>query len=366
MVSVVGERPNIIKIAPLLVEMRKNKVDSVLVHTGQHSVYEMSRIFFRQLAIPSPDYSLQVGSRSEIQQLAKIMERLESVMLEEQPDLVLVVGDVTSTLAGALVSAKLCIPLAHVEAGLRSFDKHMPEEINRILTDHLSDFLFASEPQAVQNLLCEGIPKQKIFHVGDVMIDALIRTKIQSSRSQILKKLQLRKGEYGVVTLHRAENVDHKEVFSEILEALVEIQNRIQLIWPMHPRTKKMTSRLQLTHFLKESKKLKIIQPLGYLDMAELLKQSRIVFTDSGGIQEEATVLNVPCVTLRERTERPITVQVGTNRVVGTKKARILKESIKVLKGKIKKGRIPPYWDGKTSRRIVAILIDGIKHIESR
>jgi len=368
-----GARPNFIKIFPLMEEARKwERIKPILVHTGQHYDFEMSKIFFEELKIPKPDYNLGVGSGSHTIQTAKIMERLEPILLKEKPKLVIVVGDVNSTLAGALVAAKLHIPVAHIEAGLRSFDKRMPEEINRLLTDHISDYLFASESSAVQNLLKEGIERKKIFFVGNVMIDTLLKSKVldakrtprrvASQKSKILEKLRLKKKEYGVLTLHRSENVDNRNVLKEILETIEEIQKKIKIIWPIHPRAKKQLKKFNLFDKTREMENLVLIKPLGYLEMLSLNIQAKFVLTDSGGIQEETTVLGIPCLTLRENTERPITVTEGTNLIVRTKKRRIILETSKILRGDSKKGRIPRYWDGKASQRILKILNRTIKY----
>lgn len=358
-----GARPNFIKISSLIEETRKwKKIKLVLVHTGQHYDFEMSKIFFEELKIPKPDYNLGVGSGSHTIQTAKIMERLEPILLKEKPRLVIVVGDVNSTLAGALVAAKLHIPVAHIEAGLRSFDKRMPEEINRLLTDHIADYLFTTESSAVQNLLKEGIERKKIFFVGNLMIDTLLKSKVRSQKSKTLEKLWLKKKEYGVLTLHRPENVDNKNILKEILEAIEEIQKKIKIIWPIHPRARKQLKKFNLFDKIKEMKNLVLIKPLGYLEMLSLNSQAKFVLTDSGGIQEETTVLGIPCLTLRENTERPITVTKGTNIIVWTKKRRIILETSKILRGDSKKGRIPRYWDGKTSQRILKILNKTIKY----
>lgn len=354
---VVGARPNFIKVAPLLEELNRiNKLTYKLVHTGQHYDYELSQIFFQELKIPKPDYNLEVGSGSHAWQTAKIMERLEPVILKEKPDLVIVVGDVNSTLAGALVAAKLWIPVAHIEAGLRSFDMSMPEEINRRLTDHISDFLFVTEPSGVKNLLNEGILKKKIYLVGDIMIDTLIKLRPKIKKAKILKELKLERKKYAVLTLHRPENVDKKERFLEALDSFKKIQKNIKIIWPIHPRAKKQL--LKLFNPVKTLNKLNnliLINPLGYIEMINLMQNSKFVITDSGGMQEETTFLKVPCLTFRKNTERPVTVEIGTNTICKTDKI-LVRETNKIFKGKYKKGRIPKLWDGKTSQRIVKII----------
>lgn len=365
---VAGARPNFVKIAPLMEEMKKRKgINCLLVHTGQHYDFKMSQIFFQNLGIPEPDIYLNVGSGSHAEQTGKIMVEFEKVLLKERPDLVIVVGDVNSTIACSLTAAKMGIPIAHVEAGLRSFDRTMPEEINRILTDALSDYLFTTEKSAKTNLLREGIKKDKIHFVGNIMIDSLLKNIKKTKRSQILKKLGLEQGEYALVTLHRPANVDKRQELAEILEALGTIQKRIKVVYPAHPRTKKNIDDFNLVNrfsFLRASIENEkngnflICDPLGYLDFVMLMMNAKFILTDSGGIQEEATVLNIPCLTMRNNTERPITIELGTNKIIGTDKKRIIDESLKIISGKRKLGKIPPLWDGKTARRIVDILLD--------
>jgi len=361
--NIAGARPNFMKIAPLIEEMKKRKgINYVLVHTGQHYDFELSKIFFSELKIPKPDYNLGVGSGSHTWQIAKIMERIEPIFKKEKPDLVVVVGDVNSTLAGALTALKLNIPLVHIEAGLRSFNKGMPEESNRILTDYISDYLFATEASAVKNLLKEGINKKKIFLVGNIMIDTLLKYKNKALKIPILKRFNLQKQNYTVLTLHRPENVDDKMTLQGILEAFEKIQRNIKIIWSIHPRTKKQLRKFGFLGKINKMENLIITSPLGYLEMLSLIQQSKFVLTDSGGIQEETTALGIPCLTLREETERPITAQIGTNKVIGVKKEVIIKESLGIINNPPKKGKIPKYWDGKTSKRIIKIL-DKIKNI---
>jgi len=342
-----GVRPNFVKIHPLIEEIKKHKIfKPILVHTGQHYDSKLSKVFFQDLKIPKADYNLKIGSGPGVYQIGKAMIRLEKVVLKEKPDLMIVVGDANPCLIGSLVAKKLSIPVAHIEAGLRSFDKRMPEEINRILTDHISDYLFVSEPSANRNLLQEGIEKEKIFFVGNIMIDTLKETGIKSSKPK----------EYSVLTLHRPENIDDKEIFKQIIEAIEEIQKKIKIIWPVHLRAKKQLRSFNFLGRFKKMKNLKLIEPLSYLEMLSLMSNARLVLTDSGGIQEETTVLRIPCLTLRETTERPITVEIGTNKVIGNKKTKIIEESLKILNGKVKKGKTPQYWDGKTAERIVKII----------
>jgi len=368
-INVVGARPNFIKIAPLIEAMAKEPCfEPILVHTGQHYDEEMSQLFFTHLGIPKPDIDLEVGSGSHAVQTAEIMRRFEPVLLAQKPKLVVVVGDVNSTIACALVATKLHVPVAHVEAGLRSHDRRMPEEINRLLTDAISDYLFITEESARQNLLREGIPAQKIHFVGNVMIDTLRKNKEKAQSSPILGKLGLLASaapiDYAVLTLHRPSNVDERPILRGILEALVEVAQDLPIIFPIHPRSKKQIWHFGLQHLLQPigdgsrppDSGIYYLPPLGYLDFLQLMSQARLILTDSGGMQEEATVLGIPCITLRENTERPVTVDWGTNVVVGTDKAKIISESQKVLQGKGKKGKIPPLWDGQAAGRIVAIL----------
>ena len=354
---VVGARPNFIKVAPLMEELKKyRQIKPILVHTGQHYDFEMSESFFKDLSIPKPNYNLEVGSGLHGAQTGKIIIEFEKVCLKEKPQLVIVVGDVNSTLAGALVAAKLHIPVAHIEAGLRSRDMTMPEEINRILTDHISDFLFVTEPAGVKNLLKENISKEKIYLVGDIMIDCLTNLKAKIQNSTILKKLKLKRKGYAVLTLHRPANVDDKKVFSKLISAFEEIQKKIKIVYPIHPRTKKQIEKFGFRWRFQRMKNFILIPPIGYIEMIKLVRESKFLMTDSGGLQEESTFLRVPCLTLRKNTERPITVEVGTNIVVGTNKNKILKEVNKILSGCGKRGKAPKYWDGKTAKRIVKIL----------
>jgi len=354
---VVGARPNFIKIAPLFEEFKNYKnIKPALVHTGQHYDYKMSQVFFHDLNIPKPDYNLGVGSGSHAWQTAKTMERLEPVLLKEKPDLVIVVGDVNSTLAGALVAAKLHIPVAHIEAGLRSFDMAMPEEINRRLTDHISDFLFVTEPSGVKHLLNEGIDKKKIYLVGNIMIDALIKSKEKIRKSKILKELNLKKKKYAVLTLHRPENVDNKKKLKALFSALEEVQEKIKLIYPIHPRVRKRIAEFGLIPIFNKMKNLILIDALGYLDFLSLEAEARFVLTDSGGIQEETTFLRLPCLTLRRNTERPTTVEIGTNIICGNDRKKIIREVDRILLTKQKRGKIPKFWDGKVAQRITKII----------
>jgi UDP-N-acetylglucosamine 2-epimerase (non-hydrolysing) len=368
-ISVVGARPNFVKVAPLLSAMHQRpRIRHLLVHTGQHYSPEMSGHFFRELEIPEPDINLDVGPASPTSQTAEIMKRLEPLLIREKSDIVVVVGDVTSTLAAALTAAKLDIPIAHIEAGLRSFDRTMPEEINRQVTDVVCDLLFASEPSGVKNLLREGKRRDQIFLVGNVMIDTLQRFLALARKSNTIRDLGLNHSrgsgapvKYAVVTLHRPATVDNPEVFRKIWRAIHDLARQIRVVFPVHPRTQ---SRLREAGWKAPSasdlsgtaRGIQVIPPLSYLRFLHLQSEAAFVVTDSGGIQEETTALGIPCLTVRENTERPITVTEGTNTIVGVNEKRIRDEAKKILAGKSKKGRIPRLWDGHSSERIVEIL----------
>jgi UDP-N-acetylglucosamine 2-epimerase (non-hydrolysing) len=357
-INIVGARPNLPKIAPLIREMQRHpEIEPILVHTGQHYDEALSDIFFRQMGIPTPHVNLEVGSGSHASQTAEILKRVEPVLLEHQPDLVLVVGDVNSTIAVSLAAVKLGIPVAHVEAGLRSFDRSMPEEINRILTDALADFLFVTEEDAIQHLLKEGRPRESIHLVGNVMIDSLRHFLPIAQQSPIGEDLGLKNGadwhRFGVLTLHRPSNVDSTEKLAELLGAIDSIAAQVPVIFPVHPRTQQRLAQAGI----KTHPQLKLIPPVGYLDFLCLLSKATLVLTDSGGIQEETTALGVPCLTLRENTERPITISEGTNLLIGTDPAKIIAAAQTILAGKGKPGRIPPFWDGHAAERIVDVLL---------
>jgi UDP-N-acetylglucosamine 2-epimerase (non-hydrolysing) len=366
--TVAGARPNFMKVAPLYVAWKRYPaVNPYLVHTGQHYDEQMSDLFFRQLGIPEPDVNLEVGSGSHGLQTARIIERLEPVMGEVQPDLVVVVGDVNSTMAGALVAAKLGIPVAHVEAGLRSFDRTMPEEINRVVTDVLADFLFASEPSGVENLLREGRPRDRIFLLGNIMIDSLKRFLPIARQSGILSEMGLNSGnaseqrKFAVLTLHRPATVDDETRLQHTLEAVAEAGQKLVVIFPVHPRTLQRIEKLAVSPLLTNrfpvpETGVVALPPLGYLEFLHLLSEATLVITDSGGIQEEATVLGVPCLTVRENTERPITITEGTNTLVGFDGNLLCAEATRILRGEGKRGRIPSLWDGNTAERICGVL----------
>ena len=356
-INVAGARPNFMKIAPLMAAFNAaDGIDALLVHTGQHYDREMSDLFFHQLGIPEPDVNLGVGSASHAVQTAEIMKAFEPVVMDEHPDAVLVVGDVNSTIACGLVAVKLGVRLVHVEAGLRSFDRDMPEEINRVLTDTISDVLFCTERSGVENLHREGISDDKIHLVGNVMIDTLLKNRDKAEQSDVLEKLGLAAGEYAALTLHRPSNVDDPEVFGRILDALEVIQNDRPIVFPIHPRTRKNLEDSPLGDRAEGMTDLRLVEPMGYLDFLKLMASARLVLTDSGGIQEETTILKVPCLTLRENTERPITVEVGSNTIVGTDTGKILDAYRAILSGQGADCGVPPLWDGKAAKRIAEIL----------
>lgn len=359
-VSVVGTRPNFIKIAPISRAVRRhndlNKNSSIelrIVHTGQHYDHEMSNIFFKALQLPQPDIHLGMHTGTHAEQTGKIMIALEKVFLAEEPDMVMVVGDVNSTLAGALAAAKIHIPVAHVEAGLRSYDRQMPEEINRVLTDYVSDYLFTTMAAADENLIREGIAKESIYCVGDVMIDNLLFSLGETDKSTIIKDLGL-DYRYALLTLHRPSNVDDKDSLCGVLSAVKELSRKIEIVFPVHPRTKNKIEESGSGNLLNAN--IKLIDPLGFLDFIKLLKHAEFIMTDSGGIQQETTVLGIPCLTLRDVSEKPLTISHGTNILCGNKPDRILKESRAILKGKRKKAVVVKSWDGKAADRIVKVL----------
>jgi len=364
--NVVGARPNLPKIAPLMREMQRHPdIEPILVHTGQHYDDKLSEIFFSQMGIPAPHSNLAVGSGSHAVQTAEILKCIEPLLIEHKPDLVLVVGDVNSTIAASLAAAKLGIRVAHVEAGLRSFDRSMPEEINRVLTDALADYLFVTERDAIQNLLREGRPRESIHFVGNVMIDSLRHFLPLAERSTIGDELELKDGSdwrrFAVLTLHRPSNVDSSEKLAHLLAAIDSVAKEVPVIFPVHPRTQQRLTEARIAHQVN----LHIIPPVGYLDFLCLLSKATLVLTDSGGIQEETTALGVPCLTLRENTERPITISQGTNLLVGTDPAKIVLAATEALAGKGKAGRIPELWDGHTAERIVAILLRDVPRSRS-
>ena len=355
-VVVVGARPNFVKVAPILAELTEYPyVSTTLVHTGQHYDAQMSEAFFANLDIPRPDVNLKVSGGGAVTQMADIMTRLEPVLVGARPDVVVVVGDVTSTVAAALTAVKLGYPLAHVEAGLRSFDRSMPEEVNRVVTDAVSDLLFTTEPAANENLAREGLDPDKVHFVGNVMIDTLFRYREKARESDVLERLDLGSGAYAVLTLHRPSNVDDEGTLGLLLQAIARIQAEIPIVFPVHPRTRR---RLEaLASVLPPMPGLHLADPLPYLDFLHLMAEAKCVLTDSGGVQEETTALGIPCLTLRHNTERPITVTRGTNRIVGTDPDTIYQSWRTLASGKWPAGELPELWDGKAAGRIVRLLV---------
>lgn len=354
--NVVGARPNFMKVAPLHRALEANGgFESLIVHTGQHYDERMSDIFFRQLELPEPDMYLGVGSGSHAQQTARIMTAFEPVVEEEQPDLVIVVGDVNSTVACALVATKLHIPVAHVEAGLRSGDRTMPEEINRIVTDSISDYLFVTEQSGIDNLRHEGVDDDNIFFVGNLMIDALVRFREKAAATGILSDLDLTEGEYVLMTMHRPSNVDHETGLRRLLDIIEGIAAERPLVFPMHPRTRNRFEAFGLMDALTSVNQLMILEPLGYLEFLRLMEQAAVVVTDSGGIQEETTFLQVPCLTLRRNTERPITIEMGTNELMPLEPPTIIQRVGELAAAALHVDR-PPKWDGRAAHRVVTTL----------
>jgi UDP-N-acetylglucosamine 2-epimerase (non-hydrolysing) len=352
---VVGARPNFMKIAPLMREFKDRNVDTLLIHTGQHYDENMSRVFFEDLELPEPDIYLGVGSGSHAEQTARVMIAFEEIVISSRPDIIIVVGDVNSTVACSLVGAKLHVPVAHVEAGLRSFDLDMPEEINRMVTDILSKYCFTTSPEAEENLRREGVEGDRIFFVGNIMIDSLLYYMKKSENSPILEDLGLKKGEYILVTLHRPSNVDSPEELRSLFDVLSGLSGKLPVVFPVHPRTKKMIDTADPP--FKISSDFKMIDPLGYLDFLKAMRYAKMVITDSGGIQEETTVLGVPCITVRDNTERPITIDVGTNVLAGTDPLKVESAALNILEKGMSEHGIPPLWDGKTAGRIADVLL---------
>ncbi|MFN0123082.1 MAG: non-hydrolyzing UDP-N-acetylglucosamine 2-epimerase [Blastocatellia bacterium] len=364
LLNVVGARPNFMKMAPIVAEVarRAGEVTQTLVHTGQHYDEAMSTSFFRDLGMGAPDINLEVGSGTHAEQTARVMLAFEPVLLRERPDWLVVVGDVNSTIACALVASKLGVRVAHVEAGLRSNDWRMPEEVNRVLTDRMSDLLLTPSADADENLVREGLPADRIVRVGNVMIDTLLRQRESASHSRILADLELSARDYAVLTLHRPANVDDRDTLAGLLGALGEIARRVEVIFPAHPRTQARIREMGLA----VPPGVRVLGPLGYADFLHLWSNALLVLTDSGGLQEETTALGIPCLTLRENTERPVTVTEGSNQVVGCHPARILAAATDIMNARAgatsatdaPPARIPALWDGQTARRIVAALLE--------
>jgi len=355
---VVGARPNFMKAAPIIDGMRRyhDFIEPTLVHTGQHYDQKLSGLFFDELKMPKPDIYLGVGSGSHAVQTAKIMVEFEKVFNENPPHLLVVVGDVNSTLACALVAAKGHVPVAHVEAGLRSFDMEMPEEINRILTDRISQFLFVTESSGYQNLVHEGTPEERIFFVGNVMIDTLLHHLKVAGQRPILRQLGLSEKQYALLTLHRPDNVDDPKSLARLIQAISVISRKMPVIFPCHPRTRLIIEKFGLSSYF-DTVRFRLIEPQGYLDFLKLELDSAMVLTDSGGVQEETTILNVPCLTLRKNTERPVTLTDGTNILVGPYPEKIIAAADNILAGNVKAGQAPKYWDGKAAERVVEIFL---------
>ncbi|MBT7938344.1 MAG: UDP-N-acetylglucosamine 2-epimerase (non-hydrolyzing) [Euryarchaeota archaeon] len=357
-ILVAGARPNFMKIAPLYKVFKQRSINTILLHSGQHYDANMSQIFFDDLGIPAPDIHLEVGSGSHAVQTAAVMVAFEEVCFEHKPSMVVVVGDVNSTIACAIVAAKLHIPCAHVEAGLRSGDMKMPEEVNRVLTDRICSILLTPSPDGDDNLLAEGVPAENIHMVGNVMIDSLLSNLEKAKASGIVERLGLVEGEYATLTMHRPGNVDDEAVFTSLVETLEIVSSSIQLVFPMHPRTRARAESFGLMERL-ESLAL-ITEPLGYHEFQGLIASSKLVLTDSGGLQEETTALGIPCLTMRPNTERPITITEGTNIIVGSDQAKILSGVEDILSGQGKAGRIPYLWDGKAAERMADVIIGHI------
>ncbi|MBN1558854.1 UDP-N-acetylglucosamine 2-epimerase (non-hydrolyzing) [candidate division KSB1 bacterium] len=355
--NVVGARPNFMKMAPIHRRMQAcSFFRPILLHTGQHYDEKMSSTFFVELGLPQPDVYLGVGSGTHAEQTAAILVKVEKFLLQEMPDLIIVVGDVNSTVAASLAAVKLRIPVAHVEAGLRSFDRSMPEEINRILTDSIADYLFVTEQSGLDNLKNEGIPDDRVFFVGNCMIDSLAEHLEKAAALDTLRQFSLTPQAYALMTLHRPSNVDSRENMKKIFCALQEIQSDMPIIFPIHPRTRKMLTVLDLDDDMEKMSNIRLTEPLGYLSFLNLMSQAKLIVTDSGGIQEETTFLKIPCLTLRENTERPVTSELGTNQLVGMEPENILAGYKRAMNGFAEKSQIPPLWDGLASKRIIDIL----------
>lgn len=356
-INVVGARPNFMKIAPIMKQMNgSNLIEPILVHTGQHYDEKMSDLFFNELEIPRPSVNLEVGSDSQAKQVAKIMERFDDICNEVKPDAILVVGDVNSTMACSLVASKLGIKVIHMEAGLRSYDRSMPEEINRLVTDSIADLLLTPSADGTENLLKEGIATDKIFFVGNIMIDTLFHFLPKANKTNILEKLNIESNDYAAITLHRPSNVDNPLNLENILKTFNILQKDIKIVFPIHPRTIKNIKTFGLGHLIDDSPNLLLTEPLGYLEFQKLMSNSKFVITDSGGVQEETTALKIPCITVRENTERPVTLTEGSNELVGFDMEKLLYYSHKAINNQWKESKIPVYWDGNTAVRVIDII----------
>lgn len=357
-ISVVGARPNFMKVAPLHRAFKKypDLIEHLIVHTGQHYDKNMSDVFFRDLEMPHPDYFLGIGSGSHAEQTARVMIEFENILILEKPDMVIVVGDVNSTVACSITAIKMGVKVAHVEGGLRSFDRSMPEEINRIATDSICNFCFLTEQSAIDNLNKENFPKENMFLVGNTMIDSQFYALETAKKSDILAKMNLKQGEYVLVTIHRPSNVDEPQQLKDLAEILAELSKNRKVVFPVHPRTRKNLQSFGLTNEMND-KRIILAEPFGYIDFLALMINCDFVLTDSGGIQEETTVLGIPCITIRPTTERPVTVESGTNILIYPEKEKIRKALGEMLSGPRKQGTVPPLWDGKAAERISEIII---------
>lgn len=362
-VSVVGARPNFMKIAPIHRAFKNSKkINSLIVHTGQHYDQKMSDIFFKQLELPAPDYYLGISGGSHTYQKANVMLEFEKVLLTELPDIVLVVGDVNATAACSITAVKMGVKCIHVEAGLRSGDRSMPEELNRILTDSISDYYFVTEQSGLDNLQKEGVSKDQIFFTGNVMIDNLIYLQEKSRNINVLSKIGLIKNEYVLMTMHRPNNVDNKQSLLNILQIIRDVTEHKKIVFPMHPRTQNNIEKFGLKDEFANTKNLIIEGPLGYLEFLNLMENAAVIITDSGGIQEETTYLQIPCITFRDTTERPVTVELGTNFLMtDLNPITVKKQFLEIINGNIKAGVIPPMWDGKAAERIATAIIEKIE-----
>jgi len=363
---VVGARPNFVKVAAILeAAAQRSSLQTSLIHTGQHYDVQMSALFFDELKLPKPDVYLGVGAGSHASQTARVMLQFDAALDEKSTDLVLVVGDVNSTLACALVAAKRLIPVAHVEAGLRSRDRTMPEEINRILTDQVSDWLFTTERTAADNLRAEGVDQRRIHFVGNVMIDTLHRHLERARTSDVVERMGLQRTAYALSTLHRPANVDNQPAAMNTVLAIEVLAQRLVVVLPLHPRTRNRLAEFKLLERLVDSSRVRVTEPLGYLEFLALMERASLVFTDSGGVQEETTALEVPCLTFRENTERPITITEGSNRLVGSDPAAVAAAADDVLGGTARRGRVPELWDGRASQRILDTLLNSSNRYSS-